>query len=141
MSERLSGGCLCGAVRYDCDGEPMMTALCHCDDCQRSTGSTFSILVAVNREELQLEGDTLATLITIGDEAGERRERKFCSACGSPIVSIIAEAPEIAFIKAGTLDDRSWLEPEMEVWSDSAQPWLANQDAAERGCFPRGIPT
>ena len=54
-------------------------------------------------------------------------------------MSILAEAPGIAFIKAGTLDDRSWLKPEMEVWSDSAQPWLAA--AEERGLFPRGLST
>jgi len=138
MSEHLAGRCLCGAVRYRCDGEPMMTVICHCNDCQRQTGSPYSLFVAVNHDELHVEGDTLSTFVTVGEDTGERRERKFCSTCGSPIVSILAEAPGIAFIKAGTLDDRSWLKPEMEVWSDSAQPWLESTE--ERGVFPRGLP-
>ncbi|MEX2252802.1 MAG: GFA family protein [Thermoleophilaceae bacterium] len=139
MSEQISGACLCGAVRYDCDGEPMMTAICHCDDCQRQTGSPYSMFVAVNQDELRLEGETLATYVTVGEDTGQKRERKFCSACGSPVVSILAEAPGVVFIKAGTLDDRSWLQPEMEVWSESAQPWLKSGE--ERGIFPRGLET
>lgn len=138
-SEGITGRCLCGAVTYRCDGEPMSTAICHCDDCQRASGSTFSILAIFDSDDFHVEGDSLATFVTVGDETGEQRERKFCSACGSPIVSILAEAPDMAVVKAGTLDDRSWLAPEMEVWCDSAQAWFGAGE--ERGEFPRGIPT
>jgi hypothetical protein len=134
---RLTGHCLCGSVSFHCDAEPMVTALCHCEDCQRQTGTTFSILVAVDRSALHIEGDTLASFVTVGSESGAERERKFCSNCGSPIVSVMDDAPNLALIKAGTLDDRSWLAPQLEAWCDSAQPWL--EASGERQRFPTGV--
>ena len=68
---------------------------------------------------------TLATYVTWGTDAGEERQRQFCSKCGSPIFSLLLESrSEVALIKAGTLNDRSWLAPTVEIWCDSAQPWL-----------------
>ena len=109
-----------------------MTLVCHCEDCQRQTGSTFSILVGVPRAALHLDGDTLATHLTVGTDTGEERQRRFCSKCGSPIMSLLAEHPDLAFIKAGTLNDRSWLSPALEIWCDSAQPWLAPPTNTQR---------
>jgi len=103
----------------------MVTLLCHCQDCQRQTGSSFSILVAVPRAALHVDGDALATYVTVGADTGEERRRQFCSKCGSPVVTLLAERPELAVIKAGTLNDRSWLSPTVEIWCDSAQPWRA----------------
>jgi hypothetical protein len=134
----LTGHCLCGSVSYRCEGEPITTAICHCEDCQRQTGTTFSILVAVERTALQIEGETLSTVVTVASESGAERERTFCSNCGSPIASLPSEMPNLALIKAGTLDDRSWLEPQIEIWCDSAQPWL--EAGQERRRFPTGIP-
>lgn len=125
MSDQLEGHCLCGSVSYRCDAEPQITFVCHCEDCQCQTGSTFSIVVGVPRAALHVEGDTLATHVTVGTDTGEERQRQFCSKCGSPIVSLLDEDLDLAFIKAGTLNDRSWLSPTLEMWCDSAQPWLA----------------
>lgn len=123
-ASKLSGRCLCGNVTYDCDGDPALTAICHCEDCQRQTGTSFSVVVGVQSDALRIDGDSLSTYKTVGEETGNERERKFCSSCGSPIVTVAADMPGLVFIKAGTLDDRSWLEPQMEVWCNSAQPWL-----------------
>jgi hypothetical protein len=119
----LTGRCLCGAVTYSADAEPIVAAACHCADCQRQSGTAFSVVVGVPRSALALEGDTLATFTTIGEEHGTPTERQFCSGCGSPIVSLPEATPEVAYIKAGTLDDASWIEPVAEVWTRSAQPW------------------
>jgi len=53
----LDGRCLCGRLTYHCDGEPLVTVVCHCKDCQRQTGSAFSIFVVVPRATLHVEGD------------------------------------------------------------------------------------
>jgi hypothetical protein len=134
----LSGHCLCGAVSYRCDAEPVVTALCHCDDCQHQTGTTFSIVVVVPSQALEIEGESLATYETVGRESGAQRERKFCSNCGSPIATLMADMPDLAVLKAGTLDDRSWLQPTLEIYGDSAQEWFPESD--ERRRFPGGIP-
>jgi hypothetical protein len=121
---RLEGRCLCGKITYSCDAEPVATAVCHCTHCQKQTGTAFSIIVGVPRDALQIEGDSLATFTTVGTDTGKDTARQFCRECGSPIASIGEALPQLAFIKAGTLDDTSWLEPQMHVWSDSAQPWV-----------------
>ena len=135
---QLDGHCLCGKVTYTCDGQPMATLLCHCTDCQRQTGTAFSIVVGVERDTLHIEGDTLSSFTTIGEDTGEPTRRHFCSACGSPIVTLPDVTPDLAFIKAGTLNDRSWLEPEMEIWARSKHPYVTPDDE-NRGVFERTV--
>jgi hypothetical protein len=137
----ITGHCLCGAVSYEIDAEPMTVALCHCEDCRRQSGAPFSLNLGVDRDALKLDFSKTKTFITVGADSGEERERVFCPECGSPILSILNEASDIAFIKAGTLDDASWLEPELEVFTESAQPWFHDENAPERGLFPRSLPT
>ena len=119
----ITGRCLCGGVTYSIDAEPIVQAVCHCADCQRQTGNPFSVIVAVPRAALQIEGDTIASFTTVGEDHGGDTERSFCSACGSPVFSHAAVMPEVAFVKAGSLDDASWVEPTIEAWTSSAQPW------------------
>jgi hypothetical protein len=132
----ITGRCLCGGVTYMADAEPVIQAVCHCTDCQRQTGNPFSVIVAVPRDSLQVEGDTLASFATIGEDHGGETQRNFCSNCGSPVFSVAAVMPEMVFLKAGSLDDASWLEPAVEAWTSSAQPWSPRFESAmqlERG--------
>ncbi len=115
-------------MTYSADAEPVAQAVCHCTDCQRQTGNPFSVIVGVPRAALAVEGTTLASFATTGDDHGGETRRHFCSACGSPVFSIAAVVPDLAFIKAGSLDDGSWLEPTVEVWTSSAQPWSPHFD-------------
>jgi hypothetical protein len=124
----LTGRCLCGGVTYTADADPVAQAACHCTDCQRQTSSPFSIVVGVPMDALTVEGDTLASYSTTGSDHGAETERKFCAACGSPLFSVSGAMPQVAFLKAGSLDDASWIEPGVEVWTDSAQPWAPHFD-------------
>lgn len=135
-SSPITGGCLCGNVRYSADAEPIVQAVCHCSDCQRQTGGPFTVVVGVPRAALTVEGDTLASFTTIGEDHGGETERSFCSACGAPVFSVTAVLPDLALIKAGSLDDASWLEPAVEVWTSSAQPWSPHFEHA--ASFARG---
>jgi len=119
----ITGRCLCGSVTYSVAADPVIQAVCHCTDCQRQTGNPFSVLVGVPRAAFHVEGGTIASFATTGEDHGGDTERRFCSACGSPVFSFAAVAPELTFIKAGSLDDASWLEPAVEAWTSSAQPW------------------
>ena len=121
---KIAGSCLCGAVRYRSDAEPAMTAVCHCENCQRQSGTALSIIVGVPAGSIVFEGEN--SLATYADRADSGRSvnRRFCKSCGSPIVSLVEMMPNVHFIKAGTLDDKSWLKPTMHLWCDSAQPWV-----------------
>lgn len=136
---KLDGHCLCGSISYSCDAEPLFTALCHCKNCQRQTGTSFSIVVGVPDAELRIEGDTLGTIATQGEEHPDQdSNRSFCNACGSPIVTRSEALPGVAILKAGTLNDATWLEPQIEVWGDSAQPWVQQHETRPR--MPTGPP-
>jgi hypothetical protein len=138
---KLDGHCLCGSISYTvASEEPIMTAICHCTECQRQAGSAYSIIAGVAMEDLHISGET-KVFDTIGSDRGEAAHRHFCGNCGSPIISVLADAEDIAWIKAGTLNDASWLEPELEAWTSSAQPWALTVEREDRGYFPRGLDT
>jgi hypothetical protein len=130
---KIEGGCLCGKVRYSADAEPAFVGVCHCKDCQRETGTAFNVVVAVAKPELSLQG-TLKTFSGRGD-SGKAVNRRFCPECGSSILSEPDALPGVAIIKVGTLDDTSWVKPEMEIYCDSAQPWVSL--GGERQRFPK----
>ncbi len=119
---KMSGGCLCGQVRYSAEAEPAFVGVCHCRNCQKQAGSAFSIVVAIPKRAFSVEG-TLKTYADRGD-SGKAVSRRFCPECGSPILSEAEALPDLAVIKAGTLDDTSWLKPTMEIYCDSAQNWV-----------------
>lgn len=86
---------------------------------------------------LIMEGAQPETYQDVG-ESGLPVLRRFCSKCGSPIFSEVAGTPTVDWIKAGTLDDTSWLQPQANVWCDSAQSWVQMSDAIPR--IPRNPP-
>ncbi|WP_101757406.1 GFA family protein [Oceanicoccus sp. KOV_DT_Chl] len=129
---KMTGACLCGQVKYHCAAEPIMTAVCHCRNCQRQSGTAFSIIIGVPAKSVVFEGkDNVAEYMDKGESGGVVR-RQFCRNCGSPLLSIVESAPDLEIIKAGTLDDHSWLKPTMHFWCDSAQPWVQIEDAIPR---------
>jgi hypothetical protein len=65
-------------------------------------------------------------------------QRKFCGNCGSPIMSYVQAMPDLEFVKAGTLDDTGWLDPTVELWCDTAQPWI--RSGQTRSQLPRNPP-
>ena len=117
----IKGGCLCGAVRYAVEGELGAAAVCHCRNCQRQTGSPFSVLTSVRRDALHLEG--APRMFEDRGESGAAVRRYFCSDCGSPIFSQVEASAEVVFLKAGTLDEPFGLAPRVHVWCDSAWTW------------------
>jgi hypothetical protein len=126
----ITGRCLCGAVSYVVDAQPVWQGVCHCSNCQRQTASAFSPIVGVPTSALTVEGDTLASFKTPSEGYQSTTERRFCSACGSPIFSTIEALPELAWLKAGTIDELSWFEPSAEIWTASAQPWAPHFENA-----------
>lgn len=121
---QASGGCLCGAVRYQLNGEPAMVAVCHCSTCQKNTGSAFSTNVAVPEGAVEIAGESLATYEEQAGGDSPPFFRSFCSRCGSPIFGRGDAYPGLVFIKGGTLDDASWVKPTVHIWCSEKQPWV-----------------
>ncbi|KAK5788145.1 hypothetical protein VI817_009103 [Penicillium citrinum] len=120
----LSGHCLCKAVTYTVDVDaPLITAYDHCDDCQRQSGSTYSLVAVVPKDKLTLNGPTKSWAGK--GSSGHAVHRIFCSECGSPIAHDPDAAPEIIALKAGTLstDIKKTLKPDTEIWTVSKLPF------------------
>src|ERR1700704_4282833 len=109
----LKGGCLCGKVRYSAQAEPAIVAVCHCKHCQKQAGTAFGVVVGIPKSAFSIKGK-LKTYHDTGD-SGQPGNRNFCPDCGSPITTEPAVMSEMTFIKAGTLDDTSWLDPKMHL--------------------------
>jgi hypothetical protein len=129
MSTPMTGGCLCGAVRYEISGEPAMQAICHCSHCQKQAGSAFSTIVGVPEAALTITAGAPTSYLDHG-ESGKAVERQFCETCGSPLFSIVEGAPGMTFVKSGTLDDSSFFQPTMQFWTRSKQNWVDIGDVA-----------
>ncbi len=123
MSTPMTGGCLCGAVRYEISGQPAMQAVCHCSHCQRQAGSAFSTIVGVPETAVTITAGAPSSYIDHG-ESGKAVERQFCGTCGSPLFSIVEAAPGMTFVKSGTLHDTSFFQPTMHFWTRSMQSWV-----------------
>ncbi|KAI0881684.1 DUF636 domain protein [Annulohypoxylon maeteangense] len=119
----LSGHCLCGAVTYTVDSDPLVVGYDHCDDCQRQTGSTYSLVVVVPKDKLTITGTTKS--YSKAGSSGKPVHRVFCPECGSPIAHDPEAAPPIIALKGGTLSeaDRKALKPDTEIWTVGKLPF------------------
>ena len=118
----ITGGCLCGAVRYTAEADPTIATVCHCRDCQKFSGSAFAALVLVSKEKLALNG-TLKTFSSIGG-SGNPILRHFCPECGSSIAEEPGMRPGMIILNVGTFDDPSIARPGPEIFRGDALPWI-----------------
>jgi hypothetical protein len=118
----FSGGCACGAIRYESMAKPVLMLHCHCRDCQRSSGGPFSSFVIVPADSFKLLQGALRFHASPSEAAGMTR-RGFCPDCGSPVVVKPDAALQFAAIRTASLDDPSAFELQMDVWTSDAHPW------------------
>lgn len=112
---------MCGSVEYSASAEPVLTAFCHCRNCQKAGGAGYSANVAVPVGAVVLEGEVSRYSWTGG--SGGTLTRSFCPICGSPVAIEAQGLPGLVLLQAGGLHDPSWVEPAVHIWSGSAQPW------------------
>lgn len=108
--DRVTGGCLCGAVRFVAQGRPDRVGLCHCLDCRKHHGALFHASAIFPRAMVRIEGETR-------DYAG----RHFCPRCGSSVFSLSGEEIEIHL---GSLDAPDQFQPSYELWTIRRESWL-----------------
>ncbi len=137
MSEAITGGCLCGAIRYSVSQPLDKIIACHCTHCQKASGTGASHNAAV---------PTAAVTFTAGKPkmysdvaaSGNILKRFFCGDCGSPIYSQREKMPEMMVLKVGTLDRPIDMKIVMNIWTNSARPWMHIDPALEH--YPENRP-
>ena len=118
--EVRTGGCLCGAVRYSVRGEPLHVTRCHCADCRKESGSTFSVYAHWPVEAFELTG-----------EIASYDNRGFCALCGSRLLDLSGIEDGMMEIRVGSLDDAPFeLTPQMEIWVKRRESWIPPVDGA-----------
>lgn len=121
MTEPITGGCLCGACRYETTDEPLNIRVCHCHICQKATGAAFYARV-------QVPLDTLAISGPVGwFHSSEGLRRGFCPNCGTTLFSERASGNAIG-LSMGGLDDPDRFSPTEHIWVSSKQAWLVLAD-------------
>ena len=126
MNSEYEGGCHCGAVRYTVTKAPESTFYCHCQDCQKTTGSPFSVEMMIEDSGFDIEGALMSYVVT-GD-SGKPVSRWHCSNCSSGIYLTCEADPGYIFLKVGTLDDPGLASSEMHIYASNRQPWLNFDD-------------
>ncbi len=121
MANPFTGGCACGAIRYESSMGPLMAGTCHCRDCQRASGGSDAPTLFIPKAALKVSGDIKYYEVT-GDSGGSV-SRGFCAQCGSPLFGKPSMMPDVVGIRAGSLDNPSLFQPSMDVYTSSAQPW------------------
>ena len=128
------GGCLCNAVRFECD-DLGSAGYCHCEDCRRCTGSAFNISVRCPTSGFRVISGELGKFTKTG-ESGYELTRSFCLSCGSPIFTSSPLDPAVVYIKAGVLDDPGGVNPSLEAWVSSKVAWAEIPSGIAH--FPKG---
>jgi hypothetical protein len=113
--------CNCRQLRVTCEGEPVRVSACHCLECQRRTGSAFSVQARFNRDQVRTEGT--ATKYSRIAESGNRLTFNFCPVCGSTVYWESEAAPDLIAIAVGTFADPQFPPPGYSVWEKSHHSW------------------
>jgi hypothetical protein len=124
MQNLVTGGCLCGAVRYVVDGDIGAAGYCHCEDCRRVSGSAFGVSVRVDANRFRIVQGSPKGFSKKGD-SGRMVTRYFCPDCGSQLYTVPPLHPDLCFLKAGSLDDPSVVRPDRQAWVRSRVTWAA----------------
>jgi hypothetical protein len=130
---KIDGGCSCGAIKIDGEADPEKVQICHCTDCQTSTGTAFRVSIPVPGNTFKMTGQPNYYLKTTAD-SGKPRLQAFCGSCASPIYSTTpGEGVQPSYmVRVGILRQRDQLVPRRQNWFRSARSWVLNLDAVPK---------
>jgi len=104
------GGCLCGAVRFETEGEPLRVTICHCRFCQRATGSAYMVEPIFAREKVRISKGSPTVYSLRSSGSGKLVHVHFCATCGTKLYLTFERFADSCGVYAGTFDDPDWFE-------------------------------
>jgi hypothetical protein len=121
MSEPYTGGCACGAIRFEIAGEPLGQNHCQCRDCQRISGTGHGSYMGFLRADMRLTGQPKGWDLL--DDNGNGKTQVFCPTCGAPLYITFAVMPDFLALHAASLDDPSRFRPQMVTYTVRGHAW------------------
>jgi hypothetical protein len=131
-----TAGCHCGQLRVIASGEPERVYLCHCQACQRRTGTAFHFGATYRKEQVRLEGER--KIYQRDADSGSRIRFHFCPNCGSNLYWESDRNPAVCGVAVGAFDPESFPPPSDSIWEESMHRWLGLPSGAVR--HERGRP-
>jgi hypothetical protein len=130
MSKAYTGGCACGAIRYDISGEPVFSNDCQCRDCQQESGTGHQSHLTFRRADVKLTGEGNGWDMVA--DSGKVKTRYFCPTCGSPVYLTFSAMPEFFSVRAASLDDPSRYRPQALTYAARGYAWDHVDPALQR---------
>jgi hypothetical protein len=122
MNQNYTGGCACGAVRYDIAAEPIFQNHCQCGDCQHRSGTGHgSYLTFPSRADVKLTGKAMHCDVVA--DSGNVKTHSFCPTCGSPVYLTFAAMPDLFTVHAASLDDPGRFKPQAITYTARGHTW------------------
>jgi len=121
MVETITGGCQCGAVKYECSAGPIVAGHCQCTNCQKFTGAGHASNMMLPKDAFMVTGEM--TRYDYTADSGNVMTRFFCSKCGSPVYGFGSGNAAAIMVRAGGLDNPALFEANFALFSDSGQAW------------------
>jgi hypothetical protein len=130
---KVDGTCNCGAISIEGEADPAAVSVCHCTDCQTSSGSAFRVAVPVKGDSFTVSGKPTIYIKTTA-ESGNPRAQAFCPSCGASLYSTTpGEGKQPMYIvRVGMLRQRDQLAPKRQIWWRSARNWVAGLDGVRK---------
>lgn len=120
----LTGGCRCGACRYTLDyADIPVTYACHCLNCQTMSGGGFVLQALVPLSRFAISGDVIEWAHP--NPQGKITTQRFCAVCKTRLYSTNEGRPDIALVRAGTIDNSSNVEPAVHMWAKRRLHWIS----------------
>lgn len=126
----ITGGCLCGAVRYAISAEPAATRACWCRTCQYLGAGNATVNVFFPSEAIEVKGE-LQAYWSDADSGGVVCH-EFCPVCGTPVFTQSVTRTQVKGVRAGTLDDPERGKPQKILWTSRAPSWAPFDPAVPR---------
>lgn len=129
MTERISGGCACGAVRYELKSAPFDAGWCHCRICQLTSGAPAMVFASVPTDDFVFTAGADKVKSFKSSSFGHRL---FCGECGTPLLMRVDHQPETADFSVATLDDPDAVAPGFHIFYESKVDWFETADDLPR---------
>ncbi|WP_341502148.1 GFA family protein [Gallaecimonas sp. GXIMD4217] len=127
MEQKMAGGCLCGALRYEIAGKPFDADYCHCRQCQLNTGSVFGVWMDLKAVQVTWLSGELKEYASSEDV-----RRGFCPDCGTAMSYRSTQYPDYYTLAITTLDDPNQISPSYHIHTDGQLKWLHLADDCPR---------
>lgn len=121
--------CSCGQLRVSVNAAPVRISMCHCDACQRRTGSVFGAQARFPENGVSIEGDS--TRYTRVGDSGSAISFHFCPQCGATVYYVLDSQPGVVAVPIGAFADPGFPQPWVSIYESRRHPWVTVPDGVE----------